>query len=153
MIDKLSTVSIFEDLKYSDLETIVEFCTWRELNAGDTLILENDQGNSDLYVLCKGSVEVTSSASDNTSDEVTISKLDKEILGEISWLNGSRRSATIRCVDTVEVIHIDGNALMDFITKNPTAGLSIMHKIARFLARRLDGTDNLLKQILWNSNI
>jgi len=153
MIGNLSTVSIFEDLKYPELEKIAEFCTWRELNAGDTLILENDWGNSDLYVLCKGSVEVTSNGSTNTSDEITISRLDKEIFGEISWLNGSRRTATIRCVGYTEAIHIDGNALADFITKNPTAGLSIMRKIAQFLANRLDNTNNLLKQILWNSNI
>ena len=98
-------------------------------------------------------MEIITSGSGLTSDEISISKQDKELLGEISWLSGGKRTATVRCIGEVEAVRIDGKKLMDYLYQYPKVGFFVMRHIARLLSTRLDQTNNLLKQILWNSNI
>ena len=149
----MDAYSIFRDLEFSKLEDIMSFCEKLQLGAGDVLISENDHSNNDLYVLCNGHVEIISNGSGVTSGDVPISKQDKEIFGEISWLTGGKRTATIRCVNDVEAIRIDSKQLSQYLEQNTDVGLAVTRRIALLLAYRLDQTDNLLKQVLWNSNI
>ena len=153
MLSDIESISIFRDLEFSKLEDIMSFCEKLQLGAGDVLISENDHSNNDLYVLCNGHVEIISNGSGVTSGDVPISKQDKEIFGEISWLTGGKRTATIRCVNDVEAIRIDSKQLSQYLEQNTDVGLAVTRRIALLLAYRLDQTDNLLKQVLWNSNI
>ena len=153
MLTGLETISIFTDLEFNQLEEISAFCERLELVEGDVLISENDHSSNDLYVLFNGHVEIISNGSGVTSDDVSISKQDKEIFGEISWLTGGKRTATIRCVNEVEAIRIDGKKLSHYLEQHPAAGFAVTRRIALLLAHRMDQTNNLLKQVLWNSNI
>ena len=104
MLSDIESISIFKDLELFMLEEIMTFCEKLQLVEGDVLISENDHSNNDLYVLFNGHVEIISNGSGITSGDVPISKQDKEIFGEISWLTGGKRTATIRCVNEVEAI-------------------------------------------------
>ena len=151
MIIELGNVSVFKDLGDDILASIATFSREVELGDGEVLISEHQQDSSDLFVLCKGSVEIVSNDSKVTSNEVTLSKLDKDIFGEVGWLCNGNRSATVRSVGEVEVIRIDGNKLKEFIFANPEPGLKLIFNIAQILADRLNSTDSLLKQVLWNT--
>ncbi|KPJ92573.1 MAG: hypothetical protein AMJ53_09105 [Gammaproteobacteria bacterium SG8_11] len=149
----LAPVYVFQDLEYSVLEDIAVFSTKLHLFEGDNLISEHTGSLSDMYVLCGGTVEIISSSSGVTSEEVSLSRQDKEIFGEISWLTRRKRTATIRCLGDVDAIRIDGVQFMQYLDKHPQVGFSVMKNIALLLADRLNHADSLLKQILWNSNI
>ena len=151
MINQLLTTYLFKDMDYTALEEIATFSTYLHLNDGDALIQENEAENFDVFVLCAGSVEIISSSSASVSGDVAISKQDVEVFGEISWLTRRKRTATVRCRGEVEAIRIDGNAFMGYLEQRPKAGFEIMRKISLLLAHRLESTNMLLKQILWNS--
>lgn len=153
MINGLESVSIFSELDFTALEQISAFCERLSLMEGDVLISENDPHSHDLFILFEGKVEIISNGSGVTSGEISISRHDKEIFGEISWMSGAKRTATIRCVGEVDAIRIDGNKLTHYLESHPDTGYFIMRRIALLLAHRLDQTNNLLKQVLWNSNI
>ena len=153
MVTGLETVSIFSGLDYDVLDEISDLCDRLTLMDGDVLISENDTDNNDLYILFQGKVEIVSNGSGVTSGEVSISEQDKEIFGEISWISGAKRTATIRCVGPVDAIRINGNKLTKYLESRPDAGYVIMRRISQLLASRLDQTNTLLKQVLWNSNI
>ena len=82
-----------------------------------------------------------------------MSRQDKDIFGEISWLTQKKRTATIRCLGEVDAICIDGGQFMSYLDQHPQVGFSVMKNIALLLADRLNHADSLLKQILWNSHI
>ena len=151
MIIELGKVSVFKELGDKTLESISKFSKELELGDGEELISEHVKDSSDLFVLCKGSVEIVSNDSTVTSNEVTLSKLDKDIFGEVGWLCNGARSATVRSVGEVEVIRIDGAKLKKFVFDNPEVGLKLIFNIAQTLADRLNNTDSLLKQVLWNT--
>lgn len=150
--NRLSQHELFAGL---DLDTILKLASisdYLDLSDGETLIEEHGSGH-DLYLLLSGNVEIVSSDSPVTSDEVVLSSDDKSMLGEIAWLTGGKHTASVRCRGPVEAIRIDGSALKRFLDMSPDIGAGIYKKIAGLLADRLTTTDALLKQILWNSRL
>jgi hypothetical protein len=77
--EKLLNLELFEDLSGDEIDEISVFSKMLNLDDGAILIYENDIDRFDLYVLCKGSLEVVSSNADATSAEVVISKDEKDI--------------------------------------------------------------------------
>jgi CRP-like cAMP-binding protein len=151
MIEDLDSSSFFQDLTVAQLHDISAFCTPLSLGDGDMLIQEAERGQPDLYVLCAGSVEIVSNAAPIISDEVVISKMDKDIFGEIGWLTGSKRTASVRCHGEVRAIQVDGEALTGYLNSHPDVGYMVLRRVSLTLAERMKNTDSLLKQILWNS--
>ena len=119
MIEDLEDISLFQDLSLSQLNDISEYCELQMLNDGDVLIREKVQDDLDLYVLCKGSVEIVSSSNPITSGEVVISKEDKDVFGEMAWLTKHCRTASVRCYGQVTAIRVDGHALLEPMTPVP----------------------------------
>lgn len=153
MIDDLKKSFLFEGLDRSTLDDIAIFCTRLHLLGGEVLIQENETKKFDLFILCRGFVEVVSNDSMVTSGEIVISSEDNELFGEISWLTRRKRTATVRCRGDVDAIKIEGAQLRHYLETNPASGYIIMRRIASLLSERLESTNSLLKQILWNIRI
>jgi CRP-like cAMP-binding protein len=153
MLENLEETDIFADLSSPQLEQVAAFCTRLVMHDGEVLIHENESRDFDLFILVQGAVEVVSNSTSVTSGEVVISRQDKNLFGEISWLTSRKRTATVRCHGDVEAIQINGEQLNRYMESDPMAGYHIMRRIAVLLADSLEDTSNLLKQILWNANI
>ena len=151
MTNNLEKVSLLHGLSRQQLTEVSLLCSELSLHDGDMLIQEADAANTDLYLLIQGSVEIVSNNSKITSSEVVISKEDIDVFGEIAWLTGSRRTASVRCHGNVLAIQIDGQKLHQYLNTHPEAGFIVMREIALIQSRRMQNTDSLLKQILWNS--
>lgn len=150
MISELESTALFQGVSLSYLSCIAEFCEVVELGDGDPLIAENDVQNRDLFVILEGKVEILSSGTKSTSNEIVLTDQAKEVFGEISWLTGASRTASIRSVGATNVIRIDGNEFSRFLEDNHDMGYRVMKNLARLVAQRMIDTNNLLKQILWN---
>lgn len=153
LIDELEQVSLFHGLSVQQLEDVSQFCTLLYLADGDTLIEESASGAVDLYLLCKGSVEIVSNATSQTSDEVVISKQENDVFGEMAWLTRSPRTVSVRCCGAVQAICVDGEALRKYLDKHTEVGYIVMREIALTLARRMNDADSLLKLMLWNKTL
>ena len=154
LIDTLSSTALFSELHLSDLEENAKFSQVLNYEDGEELIREKEDSNIDIYVLCRGSVEIVSnSESEASSEEAVISNDIREVFGEISWLTRRKRTATVRCYGPVEVIRINGTMLDSFVEATPRVGFHIMRQIAINLSGSLTQTSDLLKQILWNHTI
>lgn len=153
LIDQLKESSLFKPLTTSELADIAAFCELMELDDGDVLLREDDPENNDIFQLLEGSLEIVSNCSKNISNEVAISVHEKDIFGEISWLTGQKRTASVRAHGAAKVIRIDGNGLHKFIDNNPKTGCTIFKSVALVLSERVRESNILIKQILWNNQI
>ena len=150
MINELQSTALFNNVSLSYLSRIAEFSEEMELGDGDPLIAENDIQSRDIYIILDGKVEILSSGANSTSNEIVLSDQAKEVFGEIAWLTGASRTATIRSIGTSNVIRINGNEFSNFLENNHDIGYRVMKNLAQLVAQRMIETNNLLKQILWN---
>ena len=101
---------------------------------GETLFLEGDY-SQDMYILVSGKLDIY--------------KGDKKIAeladpgttaGELSYLFGSKRTATIKALDTVEAIMVPADHIKNVLRKYPP----ISHEITLRLAKRLEETTKIM---------
>lgn len=102
--------------------------------AGQTILLEGDD-SQDLYILVSGEVDVIKGLRKITE----ISKKGTAF-GEISFLLGEKRTATVKAKDDVKVICIPKEKVPVILKESP----DLLKELARFLARRLDETSQVL---------
>jgi CRP/FNR family cyclic AMP-dependent transcriptional regulator len=60
-----------------------------------------------------------------------------DVFGEIGFLGGKRRSATVKAIDKVSVLKINGNKLAEYFAGNAHTGLRMMQNLALILAQRI----------------
>ena len=85
--------------------------------AGEVLIHEGEE-NRDLYILSKGTLEV--SVQDELKKVIVSEIFSPEILGEISFLNGSPRTATVIAKTDVEIFILSYEKAKKEISDIPT---------------------------------
>src|SRR5512139_487700 len=95
---------------------------------GDALFVEGDE-SQDLYFLVSGHLEVLKG--DKKIAEVTE---PGALFGELSFLLGAKRTATIQAENEVRVLRIPRNEVSTFLKDFPT----VAEKITEIIARRLE---------------
>ncbi|MCP4412620.1 MAG: cyclic nucleotide-binding domain-containing protein, partial [Gammaproteobacteria bacterium] len=102
--------------------------------SGETLFLQGDY-SQDMYILIRGKLEVYK------GDKKIAEIIDPgTTAGELSFLFGSKRTASIKALNDVEVIMIPADQVKNVLHKYP----SIAHQITLRLARRLEETTKIM---------
>jgi CRP-like cAMP-binding protein len=106
---------------------------------GEVLIHEGED-NRDLYILSKGVIEVTVK---NELSPVVVSEINApEILGELSFLNGTPRTATVTAKTDVEVFILSYEKVKQDISDIPTW----FKLILRTFTTRMRSCDEKIKE-------
>jgi CRP-like cAMP-binding protein len=88
-----------------------------KFKAGEVIIHEGEE-NRDLYVLSEGTLEVSVQ---DESQKIVVSEITSpEILGEISFLNGSPRTATVSAKTDVEIFILSYEKVQQELSDIPT---------------------------------
>ena len=101
----LRDLVFFSDLTDSELATVATVTNKQDFKLGDTVFKESEDGQS-LFIIKKGEVKACKIAPDGDLFTLTIMK-DGDIFGEMSFLDGRPRSATIVAVSDLETYVID----------------------------------------------
>ncbi len=140
-IDFLKNVSIFEDLPEWDLEKIASLGTRKIFSKGSIILMEDEIGSA-LFIIIDGKVKV--SRLDETGREVILSILGPgEVFGEMSLLDGMKRSATVSAIVDTEVLIIYRDDFLNLLNRYPQIAISLL----RELAQRLRKADMQIKSL------
>ena len=89
----------------------------KKYKAGEVVIHEGEK-NRDLYILSDGFLEVSVKGGDK---KIVVSEIAApEILGEISFLNGSPRTATVAAKSDVEIFILSYDKVQQELSEIPT---------------------------------
>ncbi len=102
--------------------------------SGETLFLQGDH-SQDMYILISGKLEVY-----RGDKKITEFAGPGTTAGELSFLFGSKRTATIKAFNDVEVIMIPADHIKNILRKYP----SITNQMTLKLARRLEETAKIM---------
>lgn len=113
----LREIPFFHDLTDKEVDTISTIVKKKNFKLGDTVFKESEDGAS-IYVIKKGEVKACKTAPDGELFTLTIMK-DGEIFGEMSFLDGRPRSATIVAVSDLETYMIEKADFETLVDGNP----------------------------------
>ncbi|MBI5345502.1 MAG: cyclic nucleotide-binding domain-containing protein [Deltaproteobacteria bacterium] len=127
MIDPklLRDIQFFADLSDDELKVIAKIIRKKEFKTGDTVFKESEDGQS-IYVIKSGEVKACKTAPDGELFTLTLMK-DGDIFGEMSFLDGRPRSATIVAISDLETYMIDKKDFETIVDQHPR----IIYKLLR----------------------
>jgi signal transduction histidine kinase len=131
---------LFADLTLDDVSALCRSSSRMTYEPGATIVDEGAAGDS-LYVILSGEVEVTKK--DGDGGEIVLAVRGAgEVLGEMSLLQQSPRTATIRAVRRTEAMEIGPLAFRSLLEGSPGTAATIL----RTMASRLRSTEASLVQ-------
>jgi CRP-like cAMP-binding protein len=134
---------VFKGLSTFEIKQIFDGCAFVQEFSPKEKIIEEGRVNDDLFFLPKGTVQVELELSPVQEQQLR-TLTGPIVLGEISFLDKSPRSATIRPVENVSIYVISGRALDDLLGEMPHTGHKIKHNIALSIAGTLRRMNELL---------
>ncbi len=140
-INFLRNVSIFEELPERDLEKIAQLVTRKTFSKGNVILMEDEIGSA-LFIIMEGKVKV--SRLDETGREVILSILGPgEVFGEMSLLDGMKRSATVSALTDTDVFIIYRDDFLNLLNQHPQIAISLLKE----LTQRLRKADMQIKSL------
>jgi len=129
MIDPklLRDMQFFSDLSDVELSVVAAIVKKKDFKLGDTIFKESEDGQS-IYVIRRGEVKACKIAPDGELFTLTIMK-DGDIFGEMSFLDGRPRSATIVAVSDIETYMMDKADFETLVDNNPRVIFKLMKNI------------------------
>jgi len=145
LITFLLETPMFEKLDPSEIMEIIHIVEIEQYQAGDIVFREGDKGDA-WFVLYKGAVEVIKQGA---TGEKRIAELGPQAcFGEISILDGSPRSATIRVTEDSVAFRVSREAFGELIDDDHLVAYKLLHQMAILLADRQRTTTLRLSELL-----
>jgi CRP/FNR family transcriptional regulator, cyclic AMP receptor protein len=135
----LAEVPLFTLLDAEERATLAKLLEPRRAGKGETLFRYGDAGDC-LYIVRAGRVRVFL---ENTEGDMLILAENEagDVFGEISLFDGGPRTAGAVAIEETELLRLDREDLLAFITQHPHAALDLL----AIMGRRLRATDELLR--------
>jgi len=131
---KNSAVPLFASLTQDEFNDLTRLMTVHTLGSGQVVVKEGDKGKS-VYIIATGSVKVYTTML--SGERVELAKLwPSEFFGEISFLTGKPRTATIETIEDSTVLEVTEANLRELVEHHP----NVRDVLQKYSEMRLKGT-------------
>ena len=139
MLKLLCNTALFAGIAEENVTEIAAFSELVVYSAGAKAIFEGDlRQHMDLLLLVDGAVEVETRFSPlPTAMEFNLHAISNEMFGEIAWILGGKRSASVKCKTNSKFIKIDGGKFFEYCQAHPAVGVALVTRIAAVTAQRV----------------
>ncbi len=111
-----SVIPLFSDFTQEEFNDFTKRMNIHTIPPGKNIIKEGDTGRS-VFILTHGSVKVFSTIMGKKMELATLQASD--FFGEIAFLTGKPRTATVETVEESDVLEVAENDLNEMISKSP----------------------------------
>jgi len=130
----LQNVYVFKELTPKELDTVAELASVESFNPGDEIFSQGDAAVS-FFVIKFGSVKIKHSAKEDAATVATLGTGSH--FGEMAFVDGEKRSATVIAIERTELVKMDFQALRRVLDANPAIAVKVYKAFAHFLCGRL----------------
>ena len=138
-IENLRGVKIFSELGDKELKSIADICKEQKFKKGDIVIRQGDVDET-VSILMKGELQTEIEIPGFKESIPVYTFKPHEVFGEVAFISGAQRSATIKCLDDTEITILDRSKFNKLCKKNPNIERIVMKNIAVLLSERLRHT-------------
>ena len=135
---------LFADLAAADVDVVFAACEERILLTGEELFSEGDSGDS-LWIIQSGHVDVFKNIRGDI-DRTLASLGPGDVIGEMSFIDQSRRSAGARTAEPSEFLVLTRTAFQSVQRERPEIAAGFYRNLASILADRLRRTNELYRE-------
>jgi len=128
----LKSVAMFSELDLFTLQQIQKISSYREFDAGETIIREGEEGDS-LYVILGGKVGVYKN--ERQINEI----LSGGHFAEMAIFDRQKRSATIKTLENTSFLVISGENFMRLLDRNSSISKSVIRTLVERMRKMLEG--------------
>ena len=133
IIENISDISIFSELKDDDLKKIAQFCMPRTYPKNSMIILEEEFGDT-VFGICEGTVKIT--RVNDEGKEVILALLGPgEIFGEMAIIDGESRSANALAQEDCILLAFPQNEFINILKTYFKVSFALMSELARRLRK------------------
>ena len=112
----MSRVPLFRNLNSSERAAISAVMITREYDAGDSIVLEEDEESQTFFVIARGAVNVTVLTSEGK--QTILATLRKgEFFGEMAILDGEPRSASVIAAENCLLLMLYRRPFLEILQK------------------------------------
>lgn len=141
IVNRLRTVSLFANLDEESLNLLASRCRRRRFPAKEALLHEGDPGYT-LYIVLEGHVHVQ--RINEMGQVIPIARKGAgEVIGELSLLDGTPRSADVVTEDACDMLMIDRDAFLECLDRTPHMARILLANLALRLRETIDLVDSL----------
>ncbi len=102
--------------------------------------------NSSLFIICAGSVKIERVG---TADDIPLATLGTgQTFGEMSFMDGSRTTATVTATKPTDVLEISRESVDQLLDEKPDLGVKLWRNFSLDLKQRLTKTNELIDQYI-----
>jgi CRP-like cAMP-binding protein len=136
----VASVSFLDNFEKKDRDTLVEICEVQTLELGDYLLRRGEKGG-DLYLVERGTIAVVDTRS--SPEGILLVEGAGALLGEIGFLDGTVRTADLKCTASAEVRVWRKQILDSTLSADLNLEKSFYRALAQVTSHRLRGMLNM----------
>lgn len=144
IINIIKSSPLFFELFDEEIDAIIENCDVMNLEEGDYIFKEGDEGN-EIYLILTGAAVV------KKGDTILAELKKSDLFGEMVLLDERTRTADIVASTYTDVLVLGYDAIFGIFKKNPKIFSLLMLNLCRLLAKRLKTSGTEIKNL--NSKI
>ncbi len=141
---KLSRSRLLAELAPEDATVLLQACEERILVGGEELFRENDAGDS-LFIVQSGRVDIFKNIRGDV-DRSLASFGPGDVIGEMGFIDGARRSATARTTESSRFLVLSRQSFARVQRERPDIAAQVFRNMASIVASRLRTTNELYRE-------
>ena len=142
----LARLPLFQGMRADDLATLVQRSPVHHYGRGETIIREKAEGAS-MFVLVTGKAAVNVLMGEQQTRVATLE--DGDCFGEMSLLNGEKRSASVLAVNDCEIMEITKRTFGEIIARDA----DLLQRLSELLAQRQMTNDGIVQARALHSSL
>jgi diguanylate cyclase (GGDEF)-like protein len=145
-VEFLSHIEIFSLLKPEEINSIACLFKTHEINDGEVLFREGDEGN-ELFIVKSGTVASSIRLPDGGERQVALFNAGN-FFGEMSIFENAPRSATCYCTEHCTLLGLHEKDFYSMIEQYPDIATKIMYRMLNITTQRLRDTGEFLSDMV-----
>jgi CRP-like cAMP-binding protein len=148
VVNFLANSVVCESFDEKEIAELAKICKVNRFQSGE-VIVEDDTRERDLYFIKSGRAQINLSGPSAGDYTGTIRKIvPGQIVGELGFIDGSRRSTWVVAIEEVEAVRLCWEDFYKLTKNNGQMGYKFMYNLARVIAERLRDVTMSLSNLL-----
>lgn len=144
----LTNSVLCKGLNDAEVEELTKICTPIRFKSEEVIVAEDAHGR-DLYIVKSGRAQINLSGPFVRDGVGAITKiLPGQVVGELGFIDGARRSAWVVATEDVEAIKLGWEDFHQLTRSNSTIGYKFIYNVALVIAARLRDATMSLSNVL-----